>query len=155
MTRSFPDLLESLEWNILARKTLIGEPQLNGKWKIPAQSVAVDSYVCLIGIKAPKALPTWWLGGWASQLCLFTPASTTQFVSAVDSGRRPLRLGVLNLFVVPKVLKPWILEVRFPSWHEEIYLEIWRYDGADVDELMQLGNVETTLERIEGKIDAL
>lgn len=67
-----------------------------------------------------------------------SPSSTTVFTSAVAADNRRLRLGVLNLLIFPRLIKPWILELKFPYWHEEIYLEVWRYDGADIDVFQRL-----------------
>ncbi|WP_416671594.1 hypothetical protein [Egbenema bharatensis] len=144
MDRQFPQLSEGIEWNLVARRDLEGT-QVNGNFLYPPQSFLIDSYVCQIGLRNPRSPGHWFLGGWASALLPFSPSSTTEFVSAVAVENRRLRLGVLNLFIVPKLIKPWILEIKFPRWHEQMYLEVWQYDGEDIDLFQRIDQLQPTI----------
>jgi hypothetical protein len=129
--REFPDLLDGSEWNLVSRQTLMGH-HVNGAFLIQPQSFLIDSYVCQVGLKNRHAPTSWYLGAWATMLLPMSPSSTTVFTSAVAADNQRLRLGVLNLLIFPRLIKPWVLELKFPYWHEEIYLEVWRYDGRDI-----------------------
>lgn len=167
MSRTIPDLNESLEWNLLGRRelkgTLVTDTVTTGtriysrtRWVIPAQSFFVeDSSIVAVGVRNPKASPRWFLGAWATMLLPVSPSSTTQFVSAMDADRRSCRLGILNLLVFPKLTPSWILEVKFPDWHEEILLEAWRYDGRDIEAPIEVSQLQEVASRIEAKIDQL
>lgn len=49
--------------------------------------------------------------------------------------------------VVPKLLSPWILELKFPYWLDQIYMEVWRYDGRDIDELQRLDELQALIQQ--------
>jgi hypothetical protein len=100
--------------------------------------VIENSFVCAVGVRNTKAKRTWFLGGYASQNLLLGPSSTSIFVAYTQAARRRLWLDRLNLLIFPKLVSPWILELSFPWWHEQMELEVWRYDGSDVDDLQQI-----------------
>ncbi len=152
MERSFPQIDDRLEWNLVQRRSLTGTQQVGPRGKVfyayATQSFLIDSYMVMVGCDNPKALSTWYLGMWATMLLPITPSYTTNYVSAVSAHRDIVRLGILNLLIFPKLIKPWILELKIPSWHELMNFEVWRYDGEDIDYHQRLADLET-------KIDAL
>lgn len=81
------------------------------------------------------------------------PSSTSEFTAVQNSFKRSLRLGVLNLLILPKIAAPYILELSFPKWLEDVTFEVWSYDGRDVDAFTRFDQVQTDLQRIEQKID--
>jgi hypothetical protein len=104
----------------------------------PIGSTIRDSYVLLVGVESANAPQRWYTGGWANQLLLFRPSSTTSFIPVVQNHSHRLRLHQLNLCVFPKLLQPWLLDLRFPTWLKQVDVEVWKYDGRDYD-LFHLG----------------
>lgn len=147
MTRKFPDLNENLEWNLVRRDTLEARQGTLRRF-IPPLQTPIDSYVCAIGLKNPLAPNHWRLGGYASQRVFVLPSSTTDFAPLMQAERKTLELNIFNLFVVPKIATPWLLWVDFPYWHERMFVEVWRYDGRDIDELTRLDEIELRLNQL-------
>ena len=144
MTRKLPDLTENLEWNLVRRETLEARQGQTRRY-IPAIQDPIESFVVAIGLKNPLAPVHWTLGGWASQRLLVLPSSTTTFTPVMQTERQTLQLNIFNLFVAPKFTTPWLLWIDFPYWHERMFIEIWRHDGRDIDELTRLDELETQL----------
>lgn len=143
--RILPDIANPEQWQLLTRRSLVGIP--NGRrYYYPPQKVDIPTYVCMVGVKNPEALDTWFVGAWASVLLPITPASGTGYPAAVDVARRNISLGQFNLVTAPKLVAPWQLQLTFPPWHQLINFEVWAYQGEDLDEFM-------ILERIEAKLN--
>lgn len=143
--RQLTEISNQIEWNIVARRSLEG--QLDGKaFFIPAQRFSIDAYVAAVGLRNTKAPAHWDLGGWATPLMLFTPSEfSSDYPSAVATGSQRLKLNVLNLVLIPQILKPCILEVKFARWHARIELEVWRYDGPDVSQFDRFNDLEAKI----------
>lgn len=149
MGRNLTELENSIEWNLVSRRTVQGIPNPGNRYyKIPTQSFAIDSYVVQIGLRNDLAPTHWQVGGYATMLLPILPSSTTDFTAAVAAYRQVLRLGVLNLVVLPKLVSPWILEIRFPKWMAQMYLEVWKYDGEDVDEFARFDELAQRLDAV-------
>ncbi len=149
MTRRFPNFLDSMEWNLVVRQSYQANDGVMVRDRLPSRTWLIqNSHVLIIGVRSNSARSYWRTGGWAAQLIPFLPSTTSDFVAAVDSNRRWLRLGVLTLVVFPKISDTWVLELSFPYWFDDVYVEVWRYDGIDLDGF-------ETLDRIESKIDSL
>jgi len=140
MTRALPAIGNSIEWNLVGRRTLqaptIGTPENPQFGIIPVQSFLIEngSYTVAIGINAPTAPSSWYTGGFASQNLPVTVSSTTEFVPLLRAREATrLQLGILNLCVFEKLLTPWVLRIAFPKWLTSVGLEVWRYDGPDTD----------------------
>ena len=144
MSRQLADFSNTLEWNLVARESHQAVDEVN---RLPARTYFIEnSNVLIIGTDSESARSTWKTGGWATQRLPFLPSTTSNFLPAVQTSRRWLRLRTLVLCVFPKLLDSWILEVNFPYWFEDVSIEIWRYDGRDIE-------VFESLDRIEQKID--
>lgn len=147
------DFGNNLNWNLALRQTYLAQPHpelLNEHLPIPAITLSIDSHVLLIGASSSKAKPNWYLAGRASSRLLFSPSSTSDFLATVQSSSRyKIGLNRLNLIRFTDYdLTPYLLEIQIASWHQDMYLEVWKYSG-------DLGDVQTSLTRIEGKIDNL
>lgn len=147
--RSFPDLYDTLEWNPVIKETITATQLPDGNYRpLPDRTLFMESSVLMIGARNPEAGPNWFLACRAFQLLSFLPSSTSQFVAAVQAEQRIVRLDTLNLIVFPKLAPQWLLQLRFPIWHKQMYIEVWSYSGQDLDTFSELA-------RIEGKIDGL
>ncbi len=61
------------------------------------------------------------------------PSSTTAFPAAVEASQERCKLGQLNLIRFPYLgISPYIVNIAFPYWIEQIDLEVWQY-GENVD----------------------
>ena len=157
--RQLPQLTDRLEWNLVARQEFIGREVIVGRrrrvtYDIPDQRYVIDGHVILVGLSNPFAQSNWYLGAWGTQALLFNPSSTSQFFSAgVQAQVKRLRVNALTLWVTPKLDRPWRLELRFPYWHSQMLVEIWRYDGLDFDLFERLRDLETGFGQIADSFD--
>lgn len=149
MSRRFPDFLDAMEWNLVARQSYQANNGVVVVDRLPPRNWLVEnSNVLIIGVDSNSARSYWRTGGWAAQIIPFQPSSTSVYPAAVQAQRKWLRLKVLTLCVFPKISDTWILEVSFPYWFNDVSVEIWRYDGRDYDAFDPLATLEQ-------KIDAL
>lgn len=133
MGRAFPDLGDRLEWNRVAAEMRY-RPRTSGGGlnPIPSKTYQVDKFALAIGVTAGNAKPHWRLGGWAAQLLPTTIDYTSEFAQVLESSARRLRLNRLTFISFPQMpITPYLVEIRFPYWLDEVYLEVWRYDGRD------------------------
>ncbi|MBL1177830.1 hypothetical protein [Pantanalinema sp. GBBB05] len=143
------DFAQTIEWNLVARQTYLVNDGARVWERLPAKEFLIEnSNVLIIGLSASYRRSTWYTGAWASQMLFFLPSSTSIFPAIVQHRTKKLRLGIQNLVVFPKVLSPWLLQLNFPYWLQDITVEIWRYDGRDE-------SVFDHLNRVESKLDAL
>lgn len=147
--RDFPDFSDTMEWNLVARQTYNANVNAALQNRLPARQWFIqNSNLLIIGVRSSTARTYWKTGGWASQIQPFLPSTVSEFAAAVQSDRKWLQLGRMTLLTFPKLLSGWILNIDFPYWLDQVYVEIYRYDGRDY----------TTFERLatlEQKIDAL
>lgn len=134
-SRFIPDIGSNLEWDLVARATYAAVENGDGTYKpIPAKQFLIQgSYVLMIGIKTELAPANWYTGGWASQRLLTSPSSQSEFTADVQTCSFRLKRGQLNLCLFPKHQPTWLLGLRFPHWLKNITVEVWRYDGRDLD----------------------
>lgn len=132
MRRWLPDLEGSLEWNLVARDdiTALNRVPLWQRYDRYRRRIQ-NSNVLAIGVQAANARPNWRTGGWATQLQIIRVDSFTNFGNLVATERQRLRLGLLNLCVFPQSLSDWTLDLIIPYWFNQVYIEIWSYDGRD------------------------
>lgn len=142
--RRLPDLLNNLEWNIVGRESLQAKENGDGTYTpIPPRNWVIEnSHVVVVGVKSTMAMPNWYTGGWVSQQLSILPGSTSDFVAQMQTGSQRIRLGILNLLVFPKHLDVWILYLKIPKWIKQADVEVWRYDGRDLD-LFYTGSTES------------
>jgi hypothetical protein len=147
MNRQFPDFRDTLEWNLVERATYqapVTATPINDR--LPARQWFIqDSHVLIIGVSSVSARSTWRTGGWAAQILPFSPSTTSQFTAAVQSDKRWLRLNAPTLVVFPKMLPAYLLELSFPYWFDDVSVEIWRYDGRDLDTFERLDQLEANI----------
>jgi hypothetical protein len=144
------EFTNNLNWDLVLRNTYNAQPiTVDGSQfsPIPAITVLVDSKVLLIGARNDLAKPNWYFAGSVSARLLFSPSSTSEFLSIVESSRRGLGLNRLNLLRFNDYdTSNYLLEINLARWHKRMFLEIWKYSGA-------MGDLESDLSRIESKID--
>lgn len=145
--RYLADFSEAIEWNLVARQTYTAPatptPYLN---RLPNRTFLIEnSSALIIGLNSQSARSNWFTGGWASQLLLFLPSSTTEFTATVEASSKLLRLRRLNFVMFPRIMPTWLLELRFPYWLNDVYVEVWRYDGTDLSIFDRLDQLEANL----------
>ncbi len=140
------DFGNNLNWDLVLKKSYFAQitpNEVRGYLPIPSITVIVDKPILVIGAKSNTAKPNWYLAAYAVPRLLFSPSSTSEFVAAVQTQeRRQIRLNTLNLIQFTDFsLSPYVLEVSIPFWHQEMYLEVWKYLGDEsskpVNELLQ------------------
>jgi hypothetical protein len=148
------DFGNNLNWDLALRQTYnaqgVSSDDPDLFLPIPRITVPVSSRVLLIGAKNQFAKPNWFLAARVSPRLLFSPSSTSEFIAAIDSYPR-VKIGLdrLNLIRFDNYdLSTYLLEINIPKWHKQILLEIWQYSG-------EMGDIETSLARIESKINAM
>lgn len=145
--RQFPDFLNTIEWNLVARNSYTAPTTPTAvNNRLPNRQFLIEnSHVVMIGTNSDGARSYWSTGCWASQLLPFLPSSTSNYVSAVQSARRWCRLRTLNLLIFPKLTNTWILDLAFPYWLPDVSVEVWRYDGRDIDQFQRFNELEAKL----------
>lgn len=133
--RQLPDFLDPIEWNLVARASYTAPetptPYLN---RLPLRSYLIqNSHALIFGLESQSARSNWDTGAWCYQLIPFLPSSTSNFPAAVQAGGHRLRLRRLNFVMFQRLSDQWVLEVQFPYWLNDVSVEIWRYDGRDID----------------------
>lgn len=133
--RRLPDISNSLEWDLIDRASYDAVENGDGTYTpIPPKTWIIDgSHTVMIGVKSTMSLAHWYTGGWAAQRLLMIPSSLTEFTANVQTENIRLRLGVLNLCTFPKHQTTWMLYLKIPRWIKQATVEVWRYDGAEVD----------------------
>lgn len=155
--RQFPDLLDRLEWNLVARASYQA-PTTPTKLKdrLPDRTFLIeDSHLLSIGVTSQSARTGWVTGGWANMVIPFLPSSTSQFTAQMYAYTRRLKLRVHNLIVLPKLSDTYLLTLSFPYWLNDVSLEIYKYDGRDIDAPVDVSHLQQAVDRVEQKLDQL
>ena len=116
-----------------------------------------ESYTLLIGAVSNSALQHWFLGARASQYLYVSPSQSGNFTSGVQvEGIKPIGLNRLTLVQFKNFnVVPYVLQLEIPYWLEDIYIEVWEYQGIEFTDMPSIDfeAIKTDLERIESKID--
>lgn len=117
---------------------------------IPAFSIPVqfDSHCLIIEASSSLAKPTWNLAFRVSQ------RFGVEGVRLVEGDSQAIRLGS-TLVRFPVFSDTYTLKIRFPRWHREMDLTVWKYTGIMLDTNDLLGDSQIQLARIESKVDAI
>lgn len=122
---------------------VIGEtfriPDETPKGQIPIVSRVVDSNILKVGCRCPQAKPTWRLGFTISASLLTSPSlETSEFVAAASFFEQRITIGRLTFLHFPRYQPlPYLLTFDIPHWHQEIYLEGWKYLGPYTDSITE------------------
>ena len=124
---------DRLNWDSVTTRNLSANRTGLGRWAfdpLPPFTTLVDRPVLAVGIKNSTAPVTWRLGAFASQRLLMTPSITSDFLALVQTRSLFCGLNQLTLLEFPDYnLYPYTLVLDFPRWHENIFLEVWKYTG--------------------------
>lgn len=151
MSYTIYQISDSLNWDLVTRQSLNGV-KISGEntFLINPYSTVLNSRLVLVGCKSTSAKQSWRLGCWANFRLLFSPSSTSEYVSAIQFYAKSCHLNRLNLIEVPEIYPwPYLLYLEFPRWLGNIDIEIWKYSGIAED------STEKILYRIESKLDTL
>lgn len=145
--RFYPNFTDTLEWNLVARESYTAPSETRDGntyyLPIPLKSWMIsDSYLLMIGVESAGTKSSWYTGGWASQRLLFLPSTTSTFLATVETRSKRLRKSALTLFEAEKFMSPWLLAIQFPRWFTNASVEIWRYDGTDLDVFQRIDQLE-------------
>lgn len=140
---------DRLNWDKIIRTTKRAKKLPKDKYQpIPPVTSVVDSPAVIIGMSSKTAKPNWWLAGNVSMVLLTSPSSTSQFQVGIEAYRQKIPLGLPTLVRLPDwQLQPYLLRVEIAKWHTEMFIEVWKYSGDELD-----GDVARHI-RIEEKID--
>lgn len=114
-----------------------------------------NSHILLIGTASNSALNHWFLGARASQYLYVSPSVNSNLISGVQTSEvKRVGLNRLTLVRFPDYgILPYVLQLEIPYWLEDIYVEVWEYQGMHYGEDEQYENIILRLESIEEKID--
>lgn len=129
--RQLTDLGMTLEWNLVARRSVEANYS-GGRLRVPPQNFVISSCVAAVGVRSSSAKINYWLAGYANTYFNFTPSSQSEYVAAVRLESHRLKLGSLNLIMVPRNFETFFLELSFVPWLVTMDIEVWRYDGEDL-----------------------
>lgn len=129
-TRLFTGITDTLEWNLVSRQELQAQ-QVGNISRIQPRTFLITTNVVAVGLKNSTSPPHFYLGGWANCYANFTPSSQSEFVAATKIHDQRLKIGSLNLIIVPKITVGFFLQLDFPRWHQTMLIEVWRFDGGD------------------------
>lgn len=123
---------DRLSWNLLARESYVAEVITPSPFffrPISQKSFITESNIIQVGVGCVNAKPRWWLGAHIGIEIDASPSSTSEFSSWVQVSVTPCQLGKLTLIETQKRnTNQYRINVRFPSWLPDAYLEIWYYD---------------------------
>lgn len=135
------NLKSGSNWSSVIRRTYKATPILNkkGQYKpIPPQKLSASSRILLAGSQNPDTKPNWYLGGYLSQNIRYSPGSLS---STFETGRAAIPLNKLALIMFPAIEAQgtfYDLEIQIARWHTQLYVEIWQYNGQDLDSTDEL-----------------
>lgn len=122
-----------------------------------------NSHILLIGTQSNSALAHWFLGARATQYLFVSPSTNSALISGVQtSDVKRIGLNRLTLVQFPNYnILPYTLQLEIPYWLEDIYIEVWEYQGNYADEnqqhddlILRLDSIKTQLDRIEDQLNA-
>lgn len=153
------DLGNRLNWNLLRRQNYKAQIFHSTEFEydylaIRDVQIAARSPILMVGVSSSVAKSHWKTGAWVSMWLPVLPASTTQFTATVSAHIHRCQLRHLNLVQFPYLgISPYIVNVSFPYWLEEVDLEMWQYgesmDGTYEPPNTELYKVAESLARIE------
>lgn len=110
-----------------------------------------NSHILLIGTHSQKAEAHWFLGARASQYLYVSPSMNSNLISGVQTSEvKRIGLNRLTLVQFPNYgILPYILQLEIPYWLEDIYVEVWEYQGIYADENQQHEDLIARLDAIE------
>lgn len=124
-----------------------------------------NSRLLLVGVASNSAKSHWFLGARVSQYLYVSPSATAGFISGVQvEDTKKAGLGKLTLIEFKNYnVFPYVVELDIPYWLEDVYVEVWEYkeigNSSEVPSFAELLNrldaLESRLERIETKVDAI
>lgn len=116
----------------------------------------LHSHILLIGTQSNSALNHWFLGARASQYLYVSPSMTSAFISGVQaSDTKKCGLNRLTLVEFKNYdVVPYILQLEIPYWLEDVYVEVWEYQGHIGGSQLEFdaSDIIERLQRIESKI---
>lgn len=145
---------DPLNWDLVRRQTynttIFSE---NSYIPIPTISVIAESHLMMFGFRNSQAKQTWNFAASVNMKLLTLPSSTSEFMASVAAFSKGCNLRELTLVKFPNYgLLPFLAEIRIAKWHKEMFIEIWKYSGDEIDIPTQSLEI---INRIESKIDAL
>jgi hypothetical protein len=157
-----PELFNPQNWNLVNKQSqFVRVLERNKAGRItlyhPLQDIQllVNSPILLVGVRSEAVAPHWKCGGWASMWIPFLPSSTTEFTAAINTpnDRTICYLNQLNLVKFPFLgLNQYILNLSFPYWLEDIYIEVWQFSMA-IAGGYNPPSIESQLEKIVGFLE--
>lgn len=118
---------------------------------IPPIYTTPNSHILLIGTQSNSARAHWFLGARASQYLYVSPSMNSNLISGVQTSEvKRIGLNRLTLVQFPNYnIVPYTLQLEIPYWLEDIYIEVWEYQGIYADENQQHEELITRLDAIE------
>jgi hypothetical protein len=124
---------------------------------IPPMSIPFlfDQHIIAVYPESNGSKSWWFSAGWLEQkVSTGITVGGNPDVRVQDSQR--ILLNRINLAIFPKLSSTYQLNIDIPYWFSHYKVTIWEYIGPESDSIENLINqLQTDIQRIEGKIDAL
>lgn len=133
----------------------------NDKYKytpIPPIYATPHSHIILIGVRSNSARLHWFLGARVSQFLYISHSNNFNYTSGVQAlDIKKVGLNRLTLVEFKNYnITPYVLELDIPYWLEDIYVEVWEYNGTvGATQEFNIEEIQQMLQRIENKINNL
>lgn len=94
--------------------------------------VTATTHTLLVGIVSNSARRHWFLGARVSQYLYVSPSAAQGLISGVQaSDIKKAGLSRLTLIEFKDYnVVPYVVEVDIPYWLEDVYVEVWQYNGS-------------------------
>ena len=139
-----------------ASATWINEEK-GSHYPIPPMAIPFlfERHIIAVFPESNAAKPWWFSAGWLEQkVQTGITVGGNPDVRAQDSQR--ILLNRINLSIFPKLSSTYQLNIDIPYWFSHYKVTIWEYIGPESDSTENLINqLQSDVQRIEGKIDAL
>lgn len=152
------DLATKENWELLLSERRIAQripnsdPTYEYKYNaIPPIYITPNSRILLIGTQSNSAKSHWFLGARVSQYLYVSPSMNSNLISGVQTSDIK-RVGLNRLTLVKFEdygVYPYTLQLEIPYWLEDIYVEVWEYQGVYADENQQHEELIARLDSIE------
>lgn len=149
MDKPLLQLADPLVWNLALRGEARADRIGGTRIPIPSQRFESPTNLVWIGIGSQSALPTWYTAGWVSiKVPLSAVDSTSNFVGDMEVFQTRIGLGQAQLLHW-KAYEPTPYKglLSFPKWLNQVYFEVYWYDGPD------LASYAQKLDEINTKLD--
>lgn len=158
------DLATRENWKLILTESRVAERKPNNPdparyeylyLAIPPIFATPSSHILLIGTYSRTAEPHWFLGARVTQYLYVSPSMNSNLISGVQTSEiKRVGLNRLTLVEFPNYnISPYAIQLEIPYWLEDIYVEVWEYEGYYLDKNEQFEEIILRLDSIEEQLN--